>query len=77
LVLSERRVAKFPVAVLIASVLALAVGCSSSNKHAASSHGSGHGDMAASASGDECSHCQGVQKANADGKCPVCGMQLK
>lgn len=25
---------------------------------------------------DACSHCPGVQKATADGKCPACGMKV-
>src|SRR4051812_29592548 len=28
-------------------------------------------------SGDACTHCPGVQKATADGKCPECGMAVK
>ncbi|HEV7299287.1 MAG TPA: hypothetical protein VGN72_07980 [Tepidisphaeraceae bacterium] len=27
-------------------------------------------------SADACSHCAGVQKANANGTCPKCGMKL-
>lgn len=26
---------------------------------------------------DDCPHCAGVQHANADGPCPVCGMKVK
>jgi hypothetical protein len=26
---------------------------------------------------DDCAHCPGVQKANADGTCPECKMQVK
>lgn len=29
------------------------------------------------AGADECPHCPGVQKANADGTCPVCHMKVK
>jgi uncharacterized paraquat-inducible protein A len=28
-------------------------------------------------SADACSHCDGVQTATADGKCPVCGMKVQ
>ncbi len=55
---------RFFVAVL-GALLVVGVGCSKDDKH-------DHGDKAMKASGDVCSHCPGVQKANADGKCPVC-----
>jgi hypothetical protein len=29
------------------------------------------------AGADQCPHCPGVQKANADGTCPVCHMKVK
>jgi hypothetical protein len=63
--------------VTFASFLAAAVGCSSSNKQSGANHGSTSmkGD-AMNASADACSHCAGVQTATADGKCPVCGMQV-
>lgn len=43
------------------------------------------GSMAGSSSGsstdtmavDDCSHCPGVQKADANGMCPVCHMKVK
>jgi hypothetical protein len=73
---------KFLVVTFVAS-LALTVGCSHSDKHAdqqgamGANHGSTsmHGDTM-NASADACPHCQGVQTATADGKCPVCGMQV-
>lgn len=29
------------------------------------------------AGADQCPHCEGVQKLNADGKCPACEMKMK
>lgn len=38
-------------------------------------HGNAHGTMSGM-SKDACAHCDGVQTATADGKCPVCGMKV-
>jgi hypothetical protein len=45
----------------------VAVGCQSDDKKS--------GDTM-KMSGDACSHCAGVQKATADGKCPMCGKKV-
>ena len=60
------------VAVLCTMVF-LSVGCQSDGgSDKASSKSSGD---AMKASADACPHCPGVQKATADGKCPMCGMK--
>jgi hypothetical protein len=64
---------RFFVAVL-GAVLAVGFGCQS--KHDESDHHDMKHDNAKMMSADACSHCAGVQKATADGKCPVCGMQV-
>ena len=56
---------RFLVAAL-AVVLLVSVGCQDKDKHHDKS------DTKAM-SADACKHCPGVQKATADGKCPVCG----
>ena len=53
----------------LGALLAVSVGCQGDNKHDHMHH---DGD-AMNASADVCPHCAGVQKANADGKCPMCG----
>lgn len=53
--------------------LAAAVGCQSDH-HSSDTQPS---DRMMSASHDDCSHCAGVQVANANGKCPICGAQVK
>lgn len=58
---------RFLVAVLGALlVVSVGVGCQNQDK-------SGDDSRAMKASGkDVCPHCPGVQKANADGQCPIC-----
>lgn len=52
------------------------VGCKSSmHKDEASTQSST--PMKMDAGKDECPMCEGTQHANADGKCPKCGMALK
>ena len=57
--------------VALSALLFVSVGCQSDHKH----DGSHHKGDAMKASADACTHCPGVQKATADGKCPVCAMQ--
>jgi hypothetical protein len=52
----------------------MAVGCQSDGGGDKMS-GKSSGD-AMKASADACPHCPGVQKATADGKCPMCGMKM-
>jgi hypothetical protein len=55
-------VSKLVIAVL-ALVLLVGFGCHKDHKMKSSS-------------ADACAHCDRVQKATADGKCPVCGMKV-
>jgi hypothetical protein len=58
------------VVVTFAAILApVAGGCS----HTDGKNSSGGAITAAQ---DACSHCPGIQKATADGRCPECGMQV-
>jgi hypothetical protein len=50
------------------ALLMVSVGCQHDEKHG----GSGHAGKTA----DACTHCPGVQKATADGKCPVCAKSV-
>lgn len=56
---------------LLGAVLVVGFGCSSG-----SDKDTNHHDSAMKASADACAHCPGVQKATADGKCPVCGAEV-
>lgn len=40
-------------------------------------HGEAKGAMSGKMAADACSHCEGVQTATADGKCPMCGMKVQ
>ena len=58
---------------VVCTLFVAAAGCQSDDK--------GGGDMkkqgdSMKMSGDACSHCAGVQKATADGKCPMCGKKV-
>ena len=53
----------------------MAVGCQSDGGSGDKMSSKSSGD-AMKASADACSHCPGVQKATADGKCPMCGMKM-
>jgi hypothetical protein len=44
--------------------------------HRAQAEKSGAAVSAVAGDEDQCTHCAGVQKANSDGKCPECGMDL-
>ena len=57
---------------LLGAVLVVSVGCQNEDKD----RGGGRGGDAMKASADVCPHCPGVQKANAEGKCPKCGMSV-
>jgi hypothetical protein len=56
-------------AAIFGSLLVVVVGCQHDNDS------SNKGD-AMKASADVCSHCAGVQKATADGKCEACGAKV-
>ena len=58
---------RFLVAAL-AAFLFVSVGCQNKDKSTSSD--------TKSMSADACAHCPGVQKATADGKCPVCGAKV-
>ena len=59
---------------VLGTMVFLSVGCQSDGgSDKASSKSSGD---AMKASADACSHCPGVQKATADGKCPMCGAKV-
>jgi len=51
-------------AVIVAGVLLVAIGCQNMNKEPAT------------ASADACPMCEGVQKMTTDGKCEKCGMTV-
>jgi len=36
-----------------------------------------HESMSSKGTVDDCPHCPGVQTADANGKCPMCGMKVK
>jgi hypothetical protein len=55
---------------LLGAVLAVGFGCHNDDKDMDSN------DTSMKASMDACPHCPGVQKATADGKCPVCGAKV-
>ena len=64
---------RFLIAALSALVF-VSVGCQGGgDKHDGGMH---HKGDAMKASADACSQCPGMQKATADGKCPVCGMSM-
>src|SRR4051794_31335645 len=71
--LGRLNMSRFFLAVL-GAVLAVGMGCS--NKHDKSDAQMMKHDDAKMMSADACPHCPGVQKATADGKCPICGMQV-
>jgi hypothetical protein len=65
----------------LAGILLIGVGCENGKmknpfkkKDKATTQSS---DMKMSTAKDDCPMCEGVQKANADGKCPACGMKVK
>lgn len=62
----------------ITCVLAVA-GCKDSNNQQTSSTSSqtSGSDPKMMSTKDDCTHCAGVQTANADGRCPMCGMKVK
>lgn len=49
----------------------------SSERRSSSMSGSSAGASTDSMAVDDCSHCPGVQKADADGTCPMCHMKVK
>ena len=62
---------RFLIACFAVAALSLAVGCQ--NKSDSSMSSTKSSEMKGA---DECPHCPGVQHANAEGKCPVCGMPI-
>jgi hypothetical protein len=58
---------------LLGTLFLTAVGCQSDSDKSKMKSGSGD---AMQMSGDACAHCPGVQKATAEGKCPLCGMKV-
>ena len=63
--------------VLIVAALGMmlaGVGCDKNKKDDMSNTSS---DQKMSAAKDDCPMCPGVQTADADGKCPKCGMKVK
>jgi hypothetical protein len=59
--------------VMAMGLMLAAAGC---NKSAETAEGSAEAGSTDAAMTDACSHCAGVQKATADGKCPKCGMPV-
>lgn len=67
-------------AVAFGALFIVGVGCHHDNKDMDDHHHMNSSDskaMKSSAMMDDCPHCAGVQHANADGKCPECGMKVK
>ena len=59
---------------VLGTMVFMSVGCQSDGGGGKMS-GKSSGD-AMKASADACPHCPGVQKATADGKCPMCGTKV-
>ena len=60
---------------VLGTMVFISVGCQSDNGGGHKMNGKSSGD-AMKASADACPHCPGVQKATADGKCPMCGAKV-
>jgi uncharacterized paraquat-inducible protein A len=67
----DRLMRRFLIACFAVASLSLVVGCQ--NKDQGSMSNTKSSEMKGM---DECSHCAGVQHANAEGKCPMCQMPL-
>ena len=62
----------------LGAVLFVGVGCQNKDEEMGSSSSTMSKDSTSSSmKTDACKHCPDVQVANAQGKCPVCGMQVK
>ena len=60
-------------AAVVCSMLVAVAGCKSDNGMKSDRSATGGQTMGTM---DVCSHCPGVQKATADGKCEACGMKV-
>ena len=62
---------RFLIACFAVASISLGVGCSNKSDSSMSENRS-----STMAGADQCSHCAGVQQANAEGKCPGCGATI-
>jgi hypothetical protein len=62
---------------VVAGMMLMSFGCKDGMHMGKHKDNDMNSDMKMSAAKDDCPHCPGVQKADASGKCPACGMKVK